>query len=50
MKVIENYEEVNWDILEIAVNENVLQAVKDLDKSYMIYKDCSYGSIELTRR
>ena len=37
-------------MLEQTVNENVWDAVKDLDKSFVFYKDCSYSSIELTRR
>ena len=50
LKVLENYEDVDWEILEKTVNENVWDAVKDLDKSFVFYKDCSYSSIELTRR
>lgn len=32
------------------MNEHVWSSIKDLDKSYLIYKNCCYGSIELTRR
>ena len=50
MRVLKNYEDVDWKIMEATVNETVWNSTKDLDKSYALYKDCCYGSIELTRR
>lgn len=32
------------------VNKSVTESAIDLDKSYQVYKECSYGSVELTRR
>lgn len=32
------------------VNKVTTNNALDLDKSYLVFKECSYGSIELTRR
>ena len=32
------------------VNKSVTDCATDLDKSYQVFKEYSYGSIELTRR
>ena len=50
LRVLKSFEDVDWDLIETKVNEHVWSSIKDLDKSYLIYKNCCYGSIELTRR
>lgn len=50
LSVKKSYEEVNWASLREIVNAETTDAAKDLDKSYDLYKEYSYGSVELTRR
>lgn len=50
LRIIQNYEDLNWNRLGELVNAETSQRAKDLDKSYGLYRECSYGSVELTRR
>ena len=50
MKIKKDYEEVDWIQLGELVNSQTREAATDLDKSYYLYKEYSYGSVELTRR
>lgn len=50
LKIIKDYEEVDWSELWEMVNRTVRSKSLGLDRSYIVYKNCSYGSVELTRR
>lgn len=41
---------MDWSELWTLVNKTVNTSAEDLDRSYLVYKECSYGSVELTRR
>ena len=50
LKIMKSYDDIDWGRLGEIVNSDVSQSAKNLDKSYLLFKECSYGSVELTRR
>jgi len=50
IKIIKDYEDIDWKQVHQAVNEAVTAAALNINKSFEAFKDCAYSSIELTRR
>ncbi len=50
VKILKNYEDIDWQTVNETVNQPVLAEAINLDKSFDTFKDCAYSSIELTRR
>jgi hypothetical protein len=50
VKILKNYEDIDWQTVNETVNQPVLAEAMNLDKSFDTFKDCAYSSIELTRR
>ena len=50
IKILKNYEDIDWDMIHKTVNDPVAAEARNLDKSFDCFKDCAYSSIELTRR
>jgi hypothetical protein len=50
IKILKNYEDIDWEIVNQTVNQPVTTEANNLDRSFDTFKDCAYSSIELTRR
>ena len=48
--LMKDYDEVNWMQIWKDLNEIVENSAQHLDKSYDMFKECAYASMELTRR
>jgi hypothetical protein len=45
VKVLKNYEDIDWKVVNQTVNEPVMAEAVNLDKSFEAFKECAYGSI-----
>ena len=50
IKILKNYEDIEWETVHKTVNNPVTIDAQNVDKSFETFKDCAYSSIELTRR
>ena len=50
IKILRNYEDIQWETVHLTVNSPVAAEAINLDKSFETFKECAYSSIELTRR